>query len=277
MLEREQTDFFLVNACNAALAAGKIIMDIFTGMDDLGITLKSDNTPVTLADRKSHEIIKNILSGTRIPLMSEEGRHILYEERYGWDLYWLVDPLDGTMEFIHHRGEFTVNIALMYNNEPLFGVIYVPAEKELFFSDPYRGAFKKSAVEQSGGLKIDALYKDSQPLKMEDADLDHLRVAVTRSHLKKEMVDYLEGLKSTFPGLEVIHKGSALKFCMLADNKADLFIRKNIADEWDTAAGEAIVKAAGGKILHLDGKPLVYNKKELSVGDFYAAKNNVFL
>ena len=126
MLNKEQTDFLLVNAYNAAVRAGARIIDIYTGDADYGVDLKSDHTPITIADRESHELIKNYLSQTRIPLLSEEGRDLLYEERRNWDLFWMVDPLDGTKEFLKGNGEFTVNIALMCDNEPYIGIIYVP-------------------------------------------------------------------------------------------------------------------------------------------------------
>ena len=126
MLNKEQTDFLLVNAYNAAIRAGARIIDIYTGDADFAVDIKSDHTPITIADRDAHELIKKYLSQTRVPLLSEEGRDLLYEERRNWDLFWMVDPLDGTKEFIKGNGEFTVNIALMYNNRPEIGVIYVP-------------------------------------------------------------------------------------------------------------------------------------------------------
>lgn len=134
MLTREQTEFFLVKAYNAALRAGARILDIYNDGVDIEVNLKSDRTPITLADCESHTLIKSYLGPTHIPLLSEEGRDLLYEERRNWDLFWMVDPLDGTKEFIKGNGEFTVNIALMYNNRPEIGVIYVPYIHKMYFA-----------------------------------------------------------------------------------------------------------------------------------------------
>ena len=280
MLQREQTDYLLINACNAALAAGKEIMDIYTGGKDFGITLKSDNTPVTAADCKAHDTIKRMLSRTRIPLMSEEGRDMLYEERYMWDLYWLVDPLDGTREFINRNGEFTVNIALMYNSRPCFGVIYVPDREQLFFSDPDRGAFRRDGIRlrpEEETLKVNELYEGAARLRMEEPASGGRVLTLTRSHLTDETIEYVEGLKKHFPGLQVKHCGSALKFCLLAEGDAHLFIRRNLAYDWDVAAGEALVKAAGGVISHLDGTTVAYNKPQLTIAPFYASTTHLSL
>ena len=141
MIERELTDFLISAAAGAAVAAGRKIMEIYNGDKIIDASINSNNTIITAADRLSHDSIKASLSATRIPVMSEEGRNILYEERFRWDLYWLVDPLDGTREFVAHNPEFVVSIALMVENRPFFGVIYIPAEERLFFSDPDRGAF----------------------------------------------------------------------------------------------------------------------------------------
>lgn len=272
MLQREQTDYLLINACNAVLAAGSEIMEIYRGDRDFGITLKSDNTPVTAADCKAHDTIKRMLSLTRIPLMSEEGRDMLYEERYMWDLYWLVDPLDGTREYINRNGEFTVNIALMYNNRPYFGVIYVPEREQLFFSDPDRGAFRRDGIRRGEEpLRINELFRGAERLRMEEPAPDRAVLTLTRSHLTDETIEYVERLKKHFPGLQVKHCGSALKFCLLANGDAHLFVRRNLAYDWDVAAGEALVKAAGGVIAHLDGATVAYNKPALTVDPFYAS------
>lgn len=146
MLNKEQTDFLLVNAYNAAVRAGARIIDIYTGDADYGVDLKSDHTPITIADRESHELIKNYLSQTRIPLLSEEGRDLLYEERRNWDLFWMVDPLDGTKEFLKGNGEFTVNIALMCDNEPYIGIIYVPYIRRIYFAQRGVGSYLKTDV-----------------------------------------------------------------------------------------------------------------------------------
>ena len=140
MLNKEQIDYLLIHAYNAAIRAGARIIDIYRG-GDFTVDLKSDHTPITIADRDAHELIKKYLGKTRIPLLSEEGRDLLFEERRNWDLFWMVDPLDGTKEFIKGNGEFTVNIALMYNNEPVIGIIYVPYINKMYFALKGQGSY----------------------------------------------------------------------------------------------------------------------------------------
>lgn len=152
MLTREQTEFFLVKAYNAALRAGARILDIYNDGVDIEVNLKSDRTPITLADCESHTLIKSYLGPTHIPLLSEEGRDLLYEERRNWDLFWMVDPLDGTKEFIKGNGEFTVNIALMYNNRPEIGVIYVPYIHKMYFAIRGVGSFRKTGGAARSGV-----------------------------------------------------------------------------------------------------------------------------
>ena len=184
MLNKEQTDFLLVNAYNAAVRAGARIIDIYTGDADYGVDLKSDHTPITIADRESHELIKNYLSQTRIPLLSEEGRDLLYEERRNWDLFWMVDPLDGTKEFLKGNGEFTVNIALMCDNEPYIGIIYVPYIRRIYFAQRGVGSYLKTDVRPDGEASFDltGLWSDSVRLPLRECANEPIRIAVSRSH-----------------------------------------------------------------------------------------------
>lgn len=268
MLEREQLDFLLAKAYNAAIIAGAKIIDIYTKYDDFYVSLKSDSTPITIADREAHSIIKHHLSVTRIPLLSEEGRDLYYDERRGWDLFWMVDPLDGTEEFIKRNGEFTVNIALMVNNQPLLGVIYVPTSETIYFSDPDRGSFCKTSVPAAMGssFSINEIFIGAKRLPLRPTGNTPVKVAISRSHESSVMEEYLNYLKEKHGELFVMEYGSSLKLCLVAEGTADYYIRTTSTMEWDTAAGEAIARGAGVSMIALgdeQGEPLLYNKEQL--------------
>ena len=192
MLNKEQTDFLLVNAYNAAIRAGARIIDIYTGDADFAVDIKSDHTPITIADRDAHELIKKYLSQTRVPLLSEEGRDLLYEERRNWDLFWMVDPLDGTKEFLKGNGEFTVNIALMHNNEPYIGVIYVPYIHKIYFALKGAGCYLKTDVEPDHEALFDLpqIWSDTTRLPLCDKANEPIRIAVSRSHNTDETFEH---------------------------------------------------------------------------------------
>ena len=267
MLQREQIDYLLVNAYNAAIRAGARIVEIYNG-DDFNINLKSDNTPTTLADREAHNVIKSYLGQTRIPLMSEEGRNILFEERGNWDLYWLVDPLDGTKEFIRQEShQFSVNIALMVDNEPFLGVVYMPCFDRIYFSDADRGAFAKENVvpDANASFTINEIYRGAQTLPLTAQKNDPLRVVVSRTSPSAETERFIELLKEKYGEVEVVPTGSSLKFCLIAEGTADLYVRGTTSFEWDTAAAHAIAQAAGAKAIDLMHRaPLKYNKQDLT-------------
>jgi 3'(2'), 5'-bisphosphate nucleotidase len=266
MLQREQTDYLLTNAYNAALRAGARIVEIYNS-DELGIHLKSDNTPTTLADREAHTIIKHYLGQTRIPILSEEGRNLLYEERGTWDLFWMVDPLDGTREFIRHEShQFTVNIALMVENEPMLGVIYAPCFNKIYFSDMERGAFVRENVvpDADAAFTINELYRDARELPLEDGVHTPLQVTVSRMAGSLDTDRFVDLLRERYGEVEVVPTGSSLKFCLVAEGTVDYYIRASVSYEWDTAAGHAIAAAAGARSLSLStGTPLRYNKNDL--------------
>lgn len=276
MLSREQTDFMLRAAYNAALRAGEKITEIYTGYDDFFVSLKADNTPLTIADCQAHFIIKKHLSQTRIPLLSEEGRDMFYEERCGWDLFWLVDPVDGTEEFIKRNGEFTVNIALMQDNRPLLGVIYVPTSHTIYFSDPDRGAFCKTDVEagKDSDLSITEIFHKAIRLPLHKPVVEGLaRVAMSRLHQNIDAQEVIERMEQRYDSVEIMEYGSSLKFCLAAEGSVDYYLRTTETMEWDTAAGEAIAEAAGLRVLSLDGVPLAYNKEELTNPPFVCGRD----
>ena len=266
MIDNIQADFFFESAFNAALRAGAGIMEIYNGEQEFLVNLKSDNTPITEADRRSHETIKDYLSRTRIPLMSEEGRDLLYEERCGWDLYWLVDPLDGTLEFIKRTGEFTINIALMVNNRPTVGVVYVPTSGRIYFAIEGRGAWKRIGMtpNPNAQMNISEIMRGAEPLPQTDGANDPKVVALSRSHISPDTHIVVDSLKEKFGKIEILTQGSSLKLCLVAEGLVDIYPRTTPTSEWDTAAGECILNEAGGSIRELEhNSTLNYNKPTL--------------
>ena len=272
MLQREQIDYLLVSAFNAAVRAGARIMEIYNS-DELGINLKSDNTPTTLADREAHNLIKQYLGQTRIPILSEEGRNLLFEERGTWDLFWMVDPLDGTQEFIRHEShQFTVNIALMVENEPFLGVIYVPAFDKIYFSDMERGAFVKEEVkpDPEAAYAISEIYQGAAQLPLTETINSPIRVAVSRMAASPDTDRFVELLRERCGEVEIVPTGSSLKFGLVAEGPVDYYVRASLSYEWDTAAGHAIAAAAGAKAINmLRRDELKYNKNDLENPYFY--------
>lgn len=266
MLNKEQTDYLLVHAYNAAVRAGARIIDIYTGGCDYAVDMKSDHTPITLADRDAHELIKKYLSQTRIPLLSEEGRDLLYEERRNWDLFWMVDPLDGTKEFLKGNGEFTVNIALLYNNEPVIGVIYVPYIHRIYFALKGAGSYLKTTIEpdHEALFDLDQIWNGAQRLPLREMRNEPIRIAMSRSHNTRETFEHVARIQSDYPGAEIVEQGSSYKFCMLAEAAVEVYVRTSNTYEWDTAAGEIILTEAGGVVESFEGgEGMQYNKVSL--------------
>jgi 3'(2'), 5'-bisphosphate nucleotidase len=247
-------------AIKASLLAGKEILKVYNS-DDFEIKIKSDNSPLTLADKKAHEIIVEILKESNIPVLSEEGKSIPFEERKKWDLYWLVDPLDGTKEFIKRNGEFTVNVALIENGTPILGVIYVPVTKDLYFSDSTNGAFK--AVNADSETELNLLKQFSVKLPF-FSETEIYTVVGSRSHMNTETEKFIETLKTKHDEIDFMSKGSSLKICMVAEGIANIYPRFAPTMEWDTAAGHAIALGSGCTVTQIDEKTLVvYNKEDL--------------
>lgn len=255
---------YLYIAVRAALDAGKSIMDIYTNPDsDFGIERKADNSPLTLADKAAHAVISTALSVTPFPLLSEEGQEISYKVRSKWKAFWLVDPLDGTKEFIKKNGEFTVNIALIESGVPVLGVIYVPVRKELYFAADSVGAFKLTNVSSTYQPAIDELKQNAIRLPI---PMGHqgMVVVASRSHQTEDTTTFIDNLRKQGQPVTLISSGSSLKICLVAEGSADIYPRFAPTMEWDTAAGHAIARAAGCNIYHIDGKtPIQYNKEDL--------------
>lgn len=257
---------YVMAAIDAALKAGGVILSIYNDPNsDFEIERKADNSPLTLADRKAHEIIASILSQSPFPVLSEEGKKMDYAIRREWDILWIVDPLDGTKEFIKRNGEFTVNIALVKESVPVMGVIYVPVTKELYFAVEGVGAYKLSGITslEDENVTLDRMIEQSELLPVDDLR-DHFVVVASRSHLSPETEEYIAELKKEHGKVEMISSGSSIKICLVAEGKADVYPRFAPTMEWDTAAGHAIARAAGMEV-YQSGKdePLRYNKEDL--------------
>lgn len=248
----------LITAIKAAILAGGEIMKVYA--TDFNVEHKGDDSPLTLADKNANDVINTFLLKTNIPIISEENKQTDYTIRRNWDQCWIVDPLDGTKEFIKRNGEFTVNIALIKNGIPLLGVIYVPVTKELYFTNSVGSKSFKYVVENEmmQTREILEIAKEIKPLEDKNPPI---KVVGSRSHLNDDTKHFI----TTLPGeVEIVSKGSSLKFCLVAEGKAHLYPRFAPTMEWDTAAGHAICQAVGVQVLKtVSGKPLKYNKKDL--------------
>lgn len=258
----EQHD--ILKAIDAALKAGEQILSIYEDpASDFQIERKADNSPLTIADRKAHQVISKMLSDTPYPILSEEGRSIPYKERSRWESLWIVDPLDGTKEFIKRNGEFTVNIAWVSGSLPRMGVIYVPVKRILYFADERLGAYKLEGITSREDATLGELMARAVKLPSDKGHEGYVVVA-SRSHLTPETEQFVKEARTNHRKVEMVSKGSSIKMCLVAEGLADVYPRFAPTMEWDTAAGHAIVRAAGGEIYRTDVyEPLHYNKENL--------------
>ncbi len=251
----------LLDLLRTSKEAGDAILEVYDS--DFAVEHKDDKSPLTLADKRADEIIKKKLSDTSIPILSEEGKAIDYNERKGWEYFWLVDPLDGTKEFVKRNGEFTVNIALIHNGRPLSGVIYVPVQDIFYFADEHVGAYKLIGSGAISDGSIEQVIKVSKKLPLIN-ERSAYTVVASRSHMSDETKQYMDKLKEEHGNIDILSVGSSLKICMIAEGRADVYPRVGPTMEWDTAAGQAILEHAGGELLEFDTlKPLRYNKENL--------------
>ncbi|MBK7384704.1 MAG: 3'(2'),5'-bisphosphate nucleotidase CysQ [Flavobacteriales bacterium] len=258
-------------AIKAAFAAGREILAVYG--TDFSAEQKADRSPLTEADKRAHRVIVSILESTGLPVLSEEGKTLSLAERQGWQRYWLVDPLDGTKEFIKRNGEFTVNIALMERDalpagplgmaRPIAGVLYVPVKDTLYFAWQGGGAYR---LQEAGThLATDAYERASMserlPLKH---DRTMYTVVASRSHPSPETEAYIRKMEAEHGEVALTSMGSALKICLVAEGAADAYPRYAPTMEWDTAAGHAIVNESGMRLIDITtGAPMRYNKNEL--------------
>jgi len=232
-----------------AKEAGNAIMEIYKR--DFTIEYKDDKSPLTAADLKSNEIICNALATLypRIPILSEENKEVPYVDRKDWNYFWLIDPIDGTKEFIKKTGEFTVNIALIYKDKPVLGVVYAPVLEDMYYAKEDMGAYKNDA---------------RLPIKKNVKQDKELNVVASISHLSEETQTFIDQLASSTEKLNLVSKGSSLKLCMVAEGTADIYPRLAPTMEWDTGAAHAIVLESGKQVVQYENNnPLVYNKENL--------------
>jgi len=240
--------------CRIAEAAGEEILAVYNGAADIEVEQKADDSPLTLADRRAHDLIERELLALapEIPVLSEESLQLPFAERQSWARYWLVDPLDGTKEFIGRNGEFTVNIALIDNGIARLGVVHVPVTGITYSGindDKATGAWK---TEGSGSVAITVAAIAGQKI----------RVVTSRRHRGERLEQMLANIDHVLGIDEVVSIGSSLKMCLVAEGAADIYPRLAPTSEWDTAAAHAILSAAGGEIVDLDFCPLRYNQKD---------------
>ena len=278
MLSEQIKRFLLPHTFNAAVRAGAAVMRIYEHRDDYDLSKYDGNfRSITAADRAAHEAIKRTLGQTRIPILSEAGREMHYEERCNWDLFWLVDPLDGTREFIAGNNEFTINIALMENNVCAAAVIYVPYLHKIYFADRGFGSYVRDGVEPSAdaAYTFDEIKQGARRLPLVAERHAHPLIAISRSHNTPETFAHVEALRRRYPDAQVIEQGSSYKFCLLAEGRVDYYVRTTHTYEWDTAAGELILAEAGGRLEALaDGAAFRYNKRDLQNPWFVCRAHN---
>jgi len=255
-----------MSAYQAGIHATQAILKIYS--NPFLSSAKADGSPITEADRLSNRIIVDMLAGTGIPVISEESEIQPYDVRSTWEYFWLIDPLDGTREFVNRNGEFTVNIALLHKNRPLLGMILAPVLNKAWWGIAGEGAYRID------GLKNESSSKDllnvSQKLPKHPSGAG-ISVGVSRSHMEAQTLRLHEQLRSVRKDVEFIQKGSSLKFCDLVEGTTDIYARYSTTSEWDTAAGHALLYAHGGEVFHITRhEPLNYNKKALSNPGFVA-------
>ena len=255
----------LNTAITAALEAGKAILEIYHS-GEFDVEIKGDNSPLTKADKASHNMIMSFLTKTNIPVLSEEGKAILYEERKDWNQLWIVDPIDGTKEFIKRNGEFTVNIALIEDQRPIIGVIFVPVTGDLYFANKDMGAFK--ILVDLNNFDVETLISTANKLPLQRKD-NTFTIVASRSHMSPETEIYVQEMRDIHGEINLISKGSSLKMCMVAEGLADCYPRFAPTMEWDTAAGNAICSFSGANVIDMiTNKDMLYNRKELLNNNF---------
>ena len=242
----ESLSQLLEQVAGIARAAGVEILEVYAS-GDVAATAKADASPLTLADLRAHALIVARLAELTpgVPVLSEEAAATPFSERSGWQRYWLVDPLDGTREFLARNGQFTVNIALIEGHSPALGVVHVPVTDTTYLGQPGRGAWRGHAGVPAESIRV--ALRSASPL----------RVVGSRSHRG----DSLDGFLARSGPHELVAIGSSLKFCLVAEGAADVYPRLGPTSEWDTAAAHAVLAAAGGTVSQLDGAPLAYNTR----------------
>jgi 3'(2'), 5'-bisphosphate nucleotidase len=261
----------ILKTLQTAILAGQAIMKVYA--EPFDVELKSDNSPLTIADKRAHTIIESGLAYTGLPLLSEEGSQLDYEIRKDWLQYWLVDPLDGTKEFIKKNGDFTVNIALISGQHPVFGVVYAPVPGFIYWGSKagaYRLETNKIEIVSCDDYQLIKTYAEKLPCI---ARPEGYLVLGSKSHMNTETEKFINDLHFKHPELNFVSRGSSLKFCTLAEGGADIYPRFGPTMEWDTAAGHAVALFADCSVYQVEsGNPVIYNKPSL-LNPFFIARH----
>ena len=257
-------------AIEAAIAGGEEIIKIYHS-EDFQVEIKDDSSPLTIADKNANDKIMEFLIPTDIEIISEENKQLAYKDRKNWDTCWIVDPLDGTKEFIKKNGEFTVNIALIKNGLPVLGVIYVPATSVLYYADVEKGKGYKTIIKSTADFSAGII--NSREIKPSIIG-GKLKVVGSKSHMNDDTLQYIDSLKGTFnKEVEIVSMGSSLKFCLVAEGLADVYPRFAPTMEWDTAAGQAICNAVGLEVIDkVTNANMKYNRENL-LNNYFLVSN----
>lgn len=260
----------LTIAIEAAIAGGEEIMKIYNS-EDFQVEIKDDSSPLTIADTNANNRIMEFLIPTGIKIISEENKQLAYEDRKDWGVCWIVDPLDGTKEFIKKNGEFTVNIALIKNGLPVLGVIYVPATRILYYADVIKAKAYKTTIKNSADFSSD--IDNSEEIGPSILD-ENLKIVGSKSHMNDDTIDFIDSLKESYSkDIEIVSMGSSLKFCLVAEGLADVYPRFAPTMEWDTAAGQAICNAVGLEVIDKGtNKNMRYNRENL-LNNYFLVSN----
>jgi 3'(2'), 5'-bisphosphate nucleotidase len=269
-------DSLLKLALKASIMAGEEILRIYE--TDFGVNIKSDSTPVTSADIAASKSIIKDLAQTKINVLSEEDVQFDFSDRRNWDRIWIVDPLDGTKEFVKRNGEFTVNIALVEKNRPIIGVIYSPVSRSLYFSSVEGGSFKVNGHDvleiMNNNFEVDKIIAKAKKLPLQQQPPTYTLIA-SRSHLSTEVNERIQKAKNEHSAVDVINTGSSIKFCWIAEGLAHEYPRFGTTMEWDTAAGQCIIEQTGGRVIDLStNEPITYNRENLKNNNFIAFCGN---
>lgn len=265
----------LLQSIKAAVLAGKEILEVYNTAFD--VEYKEDKSPLTLADKRASDKIIEQLQRFEIPVLSEEGKHDDFLVRKHWKQCWIVDPLDGTKEFVKRNGEFTVNIALIDNNVPVMGIIYSPVLQDIYFAEKNVGAYKidntlfSDFINDIESCIMEQLMAVAKKLPIKSNRTNYVVVA-SRSHLSTETYQHIEKLKLQHTAVEMVNTGSSIKMCLVAEGVADEYPRFGPTMEWDTAAGQAILQEANGELIDLKTeKTMLYNRENL-LNNWFIAK-----
>lgn len=265
----------LKEIADIAISAGKEILKVYHS-DEMEVETKTDESPLTAADKRAHQTITAGLTASYplIPILSEEGELPQQEERQQWKRFWLVDPLDGTKEFIKKNGEFTVNIALIEGDRPVLSCIYAPVLDELYAAEAGKGSWKLTGAAEKNWPDEAALLKAGE--KLPSVRTEKVTAVVSRSHLTKETEQVLDVLRKEYGDVQAVSAGSSLKLCLTAEGKADLYPRMAPTMEWDIAAGQLIIEEAGGEVINAETRDVMrYNKNSLVNPSFHAKSSRL--